>query len=42
MHYRATALSSSCLESDHSEQKVNKHKLAESAFYFGLNKVINA
>ena len=42
VHYRPIALSSSCLESDRSEQKVNKHLLAESAAYFGLKTVINA
>ena len=32
----ATALSTSCLESDRCEQKVNKHELVVSAAYFGL------
>ena len=42
VHYRPIALSSSCLESDCSKQNVNKQFLAESAAYFGHNKVINA
>ena len=42
VHYKPIALSSSCLESDPGEQKVNKHQLADSEAYFGLKIVIDA
>ena len=40
--YRPITLSSSCLESDRSEQNVNKHLLAESVTCFGLKMIRNA
>ena len=42
VHNIPITLSSSCLESDSCEQKVNKHELADSEAYFGLKIVIDA